>query len=457
MSTSGINLNSVLSALGSSSSGINVAAAVAQAIAALSIPEQQWQSQQQTLQGDTTTINQIQSDVSSLETSLNALGDPLGALAGMIVTSSDTNVVNATAAAGTPAGSHVVIVNNIASTASWYSDSVATSSTNLAPGSFTIQVGSGAATQVTIGSGVNTLDQLASYINTQHLGVTASVVNDSTGSRLALVSNASGSANGFTISAASGLTFTQASAGQDAALTVDGIPIDSGSNTVTGAVSGLTLNLVGAAPGGQINVTISPDTSSAAQAIAKFVGAYNTAIGDVNSQYTVGATNQEGPLSGDAAVRMLQDTLLSAASYSGGGNGVSILADLGITMNNDGTLSLDTTTLTNTIQNNFTAVQNFMQGASSNGFVTNLNNQLSSLTDPTSGAFTIDLQSISAENKDLQTQINNFQAYLSTQQTLLTAEYSQADITLQQLPSLQAQINAELGYQPSGSSSTSIP
>jgi len=448
MSTSGINLSSVLSALGSSSSGIDVVSSVAQAIAALSAPEQQWQAEQQALQTQTGAINQIQTDVSSLENSLNAMGDPLGALTSMIATSSDTNVVNASAAAGTPSGSHVVVVNNIASTASSYSNSVASSSTTLPAGGFTIKVGSGLATQITIGSGVNTLDQLASSINSQNLGVTASVVNDSTGSRLAIVSTASGAANGFTITGATGLTFTQASAGQDASLTVDGIPIDSASNTITGAVNGLTLNLVGAAPGGQINVTISPDATSAEKAIATFVGAYNTAIGDVNTQYSVSATNQEGPLSGDSAVRMLQDALLSAAGYSGGGNGVSALADLGISMNNDGTLTLDTTKLGNAVQNNFAAVQKFMQGTSSNGFVNNLNNQLGALTDPTTGAFTVDLQSISAENKDLQTQINDFQAYLATQKTLLTAEYSQADITLQQLPQLQSQINAELGYQP---------
>src|SRR5271165_5148323 len=448
MSTSGINLSSVLSALGSSSSGIDVASSVAQAIAALSTPETEWQAEQAVLQTQTGALNQIQSDVSSLENSLNSPGDPLGALSSMTATSSDTSVVTASATAGTPAGSHVVIVNNIASAASSYSSVVASSSTPLTPGGFTLQVGSGPATQITIGSGVNTLDQLASSINTQNLGVTATVVNDSSGSRLAIVSNNTGAANAFTISGATGLTFTQASPGQDAALTVDGIPIDSASNTVTGAITGLTLNLVGAAPGGQINLTIAPDSSAVSEAIATFVGAYNTAIGDVNTQYSVSATNEEGPLAGDSTVQMLQNALLSAGSYSGGGNGISTLADLGINMNNDGTLSLDTSTLNNAVQNNFAAVQNFMQGATSNGFVTNLNNQLSTLTDPTSGAFTVDLQSISAENTDLQSQINDFQAYLNTQQTLLTAEYSQADITLQQLPQEEAQINAELGYQP---------
>jgi flagellar hook-associated protein 2 len=450
-SVSGVNLSSLLSALGSSSSGINVASAVSQAMAALSAPETQWENDQAALQIKTTDIDQIQTDVSTLQTSLTALSDPAGALATMTATSSDTDVVQASAAVGAAAGTHVVVVNNIASTASSYSNSVASSSTTLAAGGFTLQVGSGPATQITIGSGVNTLDELASSINTQNLGVTASVVNDSSGSRLAIVSNSSGAANGFTITNASGLTFTQASAGQDASLTVDGIPIDSASNTVSGAVNGLTLNLVGAAPGGQVTVSVAPDSGQISQALTNFVSAYNTAIGDVNTQYTVNAANQEGPLAGDSAVQLLQDNLLSAAGYSGGGNGISTLADLGISMNNDGTLSVNSITLNNAIQNNFSAVQTFMQGTSSNGFASFLNNQLNTLTAPGSGAFTVDLQSISSENTDLQNQINSFQTYLNAQQTLLTAQYNQADITLQEIPEEQAQINGELGYPPTSS------
>jgi flagellar hook-associated protein 2 len=453
-STSGINISSLLSALGSTSSGINVSSAVASAINALSTPELQWEQDQQTLQTDTTGINQIQTDVSALQNSLNELGDPAGAIASMTATSSDANVVSASAAPGTATGSHIIVVNNIATTASWYSNSVASSSATLASGSFTLQVGEGTPTTIQIGTGTNTLDELASSINTQNLGVTASVINDSSGSRLAIVSNSSGSANGVTISGASGLTFTQASAGQDASLTVDGIPIDSASNAVTGAVAGLTLNLLGTAPQQQVTVTVTPDATDAAQAINTFVGAYNTAIGDVNTQYTVSASNQEGPLAGDFTVQMLQNTLLSVAGYTGGGNGVSTLADLGISMNKDGTLTVDSATLNNAIQNTFSAVQSFMQGTSSNGFASFLNNALDTLTDPTTGAFSVDLQSMSTENSDLQTQINNFQTYLNTQQTLLTTEYNNADIALQKIPEEEAQLNAELGYPPNSTQSS---
>ena len=87
-------------------------------------------------------------------------------------------------------------------------------------------------------------------------------------------------------------------------------------------------------------------------------------------------------------------------------------------MNSDGTLTVDSSQLTNAIQNNFGAVQSFLQGASSNGFAATLNTQLNTLVDPVSGAFTVDLQSISAENTDLQNQINDFQAYLSARTSI---------------------------------------
>jgi flagellar hook-associated protein 2 len=445
MGTTGVNISSLLSALGSTSSGIDVQSAVAQAISADSGPLTQMQNQQAVFTSDTSDINMIETDIGTLQTSLSALTDPIGALNAMTTASSDSSMVTATAESGTVAGTHVVAVNNLASTASWYSGSVATSSTALATGSFSLQVGSNAPVQVNIGGAVDTLDQLASSINGLNAGVTASVVNDSSGSRLAIVSNNSGTANNFTISGATGLNFTQAVTGKDASLTVDGIPVDSASNTVTGVITGVTFNLLSAPVGGTANITIAPDATQASSAVSGFVTAYNAVISDVNQEFKLGSNGAEGPLAGDPAVAELQSQLLSVGSYTSGGAGVATLADLGITMNNDGTLTLNTSTLNSAVQNNYSGVQAFFQGAASNGFASGLSTQLATLTDPTDGAFTVDLQSISNENSDLQTQITNFQSYLASQTTLLTNEYDQADIALQQLPIEEQQINAELG------------
>ncbi len=73
-----------------------------------------------------------------------------------------------------------------------------------------------------IPSGDNTLQQAASYINSSNYGVTANVVTDAQGSRLALVSKTSGAAGNLTVTS-SALNFTQGTAGVDAKLTVDGV------------------------------------------------------------------------------------------------------------------------------------------------------------------------------------------------------------------------------------------
>jgi flagellar hook-associated protein 2 len=159
-------------------------------------------------------------------------------------------------------------------------------------------------------------------------------------------------------------------------------------------------------------------------------------------------------LATDSNLSMLQTDLLGSPSYSAGSGSISTLADLGITMNNDGTLTVDSTTLNNAIQNNFSGVQSFLQGSSLNGFAATLNNQLDSFTNSTSGAFTLDLQSISTENTYLGTQITNFQTYLQTQQTLLTTEYTQADINMQELPEQMQEIDTELGLNNTNSSTT---
>jgi flagellar hook-associated protein 2 len=457
MSTSGVDLSSLLQAMyGAQSSGIDVTSAVNSAVAAARAPEQQWQSQQQTLQNQTTALNQLQSQVTSLSDDLSTLSDPLGLMTSLATTSSQPSIVTATAGSGAAAGNHVVEVNNLATTASWYSDPVVSASTALATGSFQIQVGSGQATTITVDSTDNTLSGLASAINQQNLGVTASVVSDSTGFRLAIVSNASGAANDIAITNdttdSNFLQLHQAAPGKDASLSVDGIPISSASNTVTGVVSGLTLNLAGASPGTEVDISAAPNTEQISAAVTSFVNDYNTVVSSLNSQFTYDSTSgNSGPLAEDFTVQSLQSQLLSAISYSGNSGSVT-LGSLGISMNNDGTLAVDSGTLNNALQNNFSAVQNFFQGTAQNGFASQLNDQLQSFTDPADGAFTLDLQSISSENTDLQNQISNFETYTITplQQTL-TNDYNQAEQLLMSMPSQQQEINAELGYTGSNS------
>ena len=192
-------------------------------------------------------------------------------------------------------------------TASWASGEVASATTALAAGSFTITGADGTVTTISTGTGTSTLNDVASTINGDNLGVTASVITDANGARLAIVSNTSGQAANFTVNSATGgsLSFTQAVTGQNASLSVDGISIASASNTVTGAVAGVTFNLLNASPGTNVSLTVAPDTSQISTAINQFVTDYNQAITDLNTQFTFSGTS-EGVLATDSDVRSLQ-------------------------------------------------------------------------------------------------------------------------------------------------------
>jgi flagellar hook-associated protein 2 len=448
-SSSSVDISQILeAALGASSPGIDVTAAVNSAVTAAEAPEDGWESQESTLQSQISALNQIQTDATNLDNDVQALNSVTGPFSAMTVNSSDSNVVTASAASGSTAGNHVVVVNSLATTASWTSGTFASSSTDLPAGSFTITSGSGTPTTITT-DGTESLSDVANEINGDNLGVTANVVTDANGARLAIVANATGSAANFTVSGSTGYGFTQAVTGANASLTVDGISVSSASNTVTGVIPGVTLTLQSANPNEQVSLSAAPDISQATSAINQFVTDYNTLIGDLNTQYTDTGSG-EGPLASDSTVRSLQSDVLGDLDYtytpSSGTTTVPNLSSLGITVNNDGTLTVDSATLQSALENNFSDVQNFFQGTNFNGFANTLDQQLTSFISPSDGAFTVDLQNMNSEISGLQADISNFQTnYITPLQTQLQSDYSQAEIALQELPTEMQQINQELG------------
>jgi len=101
---------------------------------------------------------------------MQALNSLTGPLSARTVTSSNSNVVTASAASGSTAGNHIVVVNGLATTASWASGPVASATTPLAAGSFTITGANGTVTTISTGTGTSTLNDVATTINSDNLG-----------------------------------------------------------------------------------------------------------------------------------------------------------------------------------------------------------------------------------------------------------------------------------------------
>lgn len=427
-------LSQVNSAFSGKTSGIDVSSVVKELMQVEDAPETQLQTEQTTISSQVTALTTINNDLSTLASAVQSLTDLNGAFSQMTTGSSDSNIVSASAISTATAGTHTVVVGNLATTSSSYSGYIPSGS-SLAGTQLVVKYGSDPNNPVKIdtinlSSSDTTLQKAADDINSGGYGVTASVVTDTVGSRLVLVSNTPG-ANGNLTVTDSATTFTS-SAGVDAQLTVDGVPVDSATNTVTGAISGVTLSLGQADPNTSVLITVEPDTSQAATAVQSFVSAYNTVIGDINSQYKTDSSGNEGVLAGDSMLRTLQSQLFDLISTSNSSGQYINLQSMGIEMQNDGTLQINSSTLSSALSSNYSAVQSFFQGSSSWG--ASASKQVQQLTDPTLGPVSADINGLNSTSNDLANQINDFQASMTEVQQQLTSQYDSLNALLIQYP-----------------------
>jgi flagellar hook-associated protein 2 len=448
--------------------GIDVSSLVTQILSQSTGQLTEWQNEQSTLQAQASDLTGINTALTALATTVTALSDPTGALAAQSATSSNTSVLTASALTTAAPGNHTIVVGTLASAGTVYTDDFSGgANTSILPanattGEIDLSVGGATAVPITITAGSNdTLTTLASYINGQNLGVNASVITDANGSRLALVSQNTGTPGALAISNNNTtLSFNTPGGGTNASITLDGIPYSSATNTITGAIPGVTLNLASAAPGTPVQLTVGPDATQATSAIDNFVNAYNQVISDINQEFTFNAaTNSQGPLGSDSGLRALQTSLLNDVTYSVPGNsGLVNLAALGINQNDDGTLTVGTTpsgqTLSQVLSANPAAFQTFFQNSTQTGFADNFNADLTNLTDPTQGVLNLDLAQNKSQQTDLTNSITNFEAQLTTEQQQLTTQYSEVDASLQAYPLLLQQVTETLGTLGSGGGDT---
>ena len=463
MATVGINFGAA-----NSGKGFDVASTVTAILAAQRSVEDPWKSQLTSLTAQDTALSTIGTDLASLSTALGKLTDFTGVTAQKEGSSSDTSQLELTGAtSAASAGSHTVVVSRLATTSSSYSDAV--TAADVLSGSITIQVGSGTAHTVTVNSTSNTLSTLKAAINAAAIGVSASIVTDTNGSRLSLVSNTGGTAGSLTIT--SNLTDTThltdpnntgtpgptvinvtTAAGTNGSITVDSVPVSVSSNTVSTAIPGVTFQLL-AANTTPIQIQITNDTSSVATAFSNLVTAYNTVAKDLSTQEGKDASGNPEPLYGSQTLALIQNQLSSGILAGTASGSISNLSQLGISFNNDGTLALNTDTLTTALTNNFSDIVGYLQNPTGFGisFNTTLNN-LSSTS--TTGAIKVALTQNSTQETRLNQNVTDQEAKLADQQTTLTAQLNTANQVLQAIPDQLDQINqlysAITGYNTKG-------
>ncbi|HTU19772.1 MAG TPA: flagellar filament capping protein FliD [Gemmataceae bacterium] len=444
-------------------------------VQAMLAPQQQeitnLQNQQASVVQLESTYNTMQADLTALQSDVNSLSSATGSVFdGRTATSSNTNLVTASASSDAQPGVYSFTVNSLAQAQEIASQGFNSANSSITQGTFQFQVGSGAVNTITVNGTNDTLQGLANAINNANAGVTASIVNDgssSQGYHLLLTADNTGTSNAITItnnlaagsgdamqpefnstyigSAVTGsnwsgtstptsnsgsgaytgaandtytftvtnggtvgtdngitLSYTDSSGANTGTITLNAgdagalqnvaqglqvqfnagtlvtgntftitgfnpnvqsaanasISLGSGSgamtvtsptNTIDNVFNGITLNLAGADPSQPVSVTVANNTQAETTAITNFVNDYNTVISYINQNDSYNTqTEQGGILLGNTQATNIFNQL--SESVTNVVSGVNPLANnlsaIGISVNSDGTLSINNTTLT---------------------------------------------------------------------------------------------------------------
>lgn len=302
----------------------------------------------------------LKSTLSTLETSATTLSFE-SSLVRRSATAADTTIVSATANYNAAAGTYGIEVTQLASAQKSFTAEYA-AGTTFDQGDLNFTVAGEAKTVSLTDQATYTLEEVAAGINEAKIGVTATVVTTSSGTqRMVLSGDEAGADNSFSLASTMTASGGQDSLGsfdtttvglaradaQNALMKIDGIEVSSSTNTFSSSVSGLAIT---ASAVGSTTLTVATDNSAIVSAAQDFVDAFNAVVDNIKNNSTYNATTKVGGLfSGDSTARTILDRLNSARTTEPAGVADSqykALSDLGISIQSNGKLSLDSAQLT---------------------------------------------------------------------------------------------------------------
>ena len=420
-------------------------------------------------------VGTLTSAVETFEASLTALESSSSSFEGLGVQSSADGVASATAGAGAVPGSYEVEVISLASSSKVASASLegGASTTFDSGGTLTIDVGDNASYEVQVAPGAS-LTEIRDAINSQlsaTAGISANIITDASGARLVLSSEVTGEGTDLYVKGTGDLAALNINVDEDgnhdltqqsgtgagsitlasnASYKIDGLELSSSTNTVT-ALSGLSIKLTAE---GTTTLTVAPNTEGLKTSIEAFVSAYNNLITVTNALTRVTTSEDEtstsedetstdaGALVGDALVRSLLGSIRNELVQPSTGSGeLSVLAQLGVTTNKDGTLSIDDAKLSSALETHYDEVQAFFVG--DDGLIPRLKSVTEPYTAP-GGLLAGRTESLQKTMTQLSEQQQALDRRIDSLTTSLYTKYNNMDILVAQLQATSESILATL-------------
>ncbi|CAM8656776.1 FliD Flagellar capping protein [Burkholderiales bacterium] len=310
-----------------------------------------------------------------------------------------------------------------------------------------LSINGGASSTINVDAGSDTPEGVVSAINAANAGVTAELVDtgdpEGTGERyVILVRGEEGADQNFTLSGSNGMTFTTVPGfgADDAKVVVNGVTVIRSTNQLTDVIPGLRLDLAQTTAGSSILVQVARDSDALKSKVQALVDSYNQMISDFKILTGPKSDDPEdvysGSLSGESLVRSVTSQIRSVlfGESDTATDSVSTFRQLGISVDRDGVMSLDTDTFDEAVATQFDDLAEALAGRKvvddelQYGLSASLSNRLRDLMSPTGVVMT---QSNTAET--LVTRYNEDLAKLETRMEGILARYTKQFAAMESL------------------------
>ncbi len=437
-----------------------------------------YNNKQTSLSKQATAYTTVESAMKNLQSATTTLQN-MKTITSTAVTSTNT-AFSASTDSTAVAGSYSVFVNNIAQAQSQISGNFSSASTALVSGgtsstSSTITITQSSQSTpltITLTDDKTSLNDIRDAINNAGGSVSATILNDGTNNKLILTAKDTGTKSAMSISVSGSLSsslgsFTEQVAAKDASFTINGVSVTSQSNTVTTAISGVTLNLKAASTTGSNaeSLTIASDITNTEKAVQNWVTAYNNVLDVIKTQtnYTAPTSTEQsdgtqsssnGALVSDSTIRAIKRQLQGLMSNFQGSGSLNTMADLGITQDptNDGKLTVDNTKLESTLKSSASSVAQFFVGnGTTTGFATQAGNYLTQTVDSADGLIKSAQASIKTSQASVTKQLASIQDSIDSTMARYKTQFTNLNTLLSKLSSTSSYLTQQFNKTSSSS------
>jgi flagellar hook-associated protein 2 len=421
---------------GSSSYSADLQSAISRAVGLASLPLQVLQNQQNSLTNQQSEIGTVTSKFSSLQTALDNVNSAVGT-GSFSASSSTSGVATAYAGAGVRVGSYSLTVLGTGSHTNTLSQDGLTTVSDPSSGNISSSLALTLSVDGTDYQIANSgsLNSLADAINASSANVQATLVNVGSSSapdyRLS-IQGQKYAATSIQLSDGSTPLLNTLTTGSNVTYQINGqsnvISSDSRALTLS---TGLTVNVLQA---GSTDISVAQGSTQVVNGLNAFATAYNNIVDELAKS----RGQNGGALTGQSIVYTLSSSLHNILDTTSQSGSISSLSDLGLSFDDTGHLSFDTSVFNTAASSSLSDVLGFLGSESSGGFLKTANAALAGITDSTNGLLATTNDSLTSSLSNVADKISDKTDQISALQTSLTAKMSAADAMI---ASLQQQVS----------------